>query len=524
MTYKRPHTPADPLLSLDRLSRLGVQRAWFEETVYGRDDALDLYPLKDDDELLVRVPTARIITNRHLGLEINRAPEFKLGNEAAQKWLTRILKLNGVRGTMRAAATTKSWAGDVGLLFAFKPTEKDIFGTAWQIGFIEPETYDVRSRYPSGVFREVDIYSFVDEWDAERRENRRWWKRTRYSREWLVTWPRVEGVVGDAARPSAAEFDTAAEREPDAARRDVNTLGVIPFVVIQNVSGGPQDWEGVSDYQHLTFLFHRINIALNTLEIGEQIRNRLMMALIDAEEVDVKLASGLTVLDVKSNQDGTDDRSAQVMPAPLTGIGNGQSDSLTRLMDFTLEAAGVAQTGSAKELFGNEAASSSALKTFYSLQTAVAQHKRENWLGERADFGLSAFVRKLLRAARRVDWLSTGLPDDTDLDDEQFELTLDWPEMFALSAPERQTEASVAQQANDDGLPPEIVARRWGRVLDATTPREQRDITEAIRKRQAQITAGMLEPTPPKRGILGSGQGDGLGVDGGSVTATVVPK
>lgn len=509
---------ADPLMGANRATRLLINRAWHDESIEALPDAATLYPRKED-ELRVRLPTARIITNKHLGLEISQAPQFKLGNEQAQTFLNRVLRLNGLRGAMRSAAITKSWAGDVGLLFAYKPSEREMFGTPWQVAFIQPETYDVYSRYPSGVFKEVDIYTFEDRHDDALKRMRRWWKLTRYSHGEIREWPEVEGPPDSPKRPQRREFEQKATERPQDLRTQTNTLGVIPFVVIQNRSGDTQDWEGVSDYAHLTYLFHRINVALNTLEQGEQIRNKLMLALIDAEEVDVKTAAAITVLDVKSNEDGTTDRQAQIMPAPLSQAGsNGQVDTLTRLVDYTFEAAGVAQTGSARELFGNEAASSSALRTFYAMQTAVALHKRDNWLGERVDYGLSGFVRKFFRAVKRLDPAGAGFTADTDLDDEQFELTLDWPEMFALSAPERQTEASVAQQANDDGLPPEIVASRWGRVLDATSPREIKQITEAIRKRQEQVSAGLLAPPKPRGGILGSGQGDGLLPDGGSAT------
>ena len=513
---------ADPVAALGRAERLSIHRAWFEESVYSRADAGSLYPLRDGDNLRLRVPTARLITNKHLGLEISRPPQFKLGNERAQKWLTRTLKLNGLRGAMRAAAVTKSWAGDVGLLFAYKPTEREVFGTPWQVGFIEPETYDVFSRYPSGVFREVDVYSFEDLWDEQARRSRRWWKRTRYSRENVTTWPLVEGALATTERPPVGAFDEQARQRPDEVRPAPNSLGVIPFVLIQNVSGGTQDWQGVSDYQFLTHLFHRLNVHLDSVEQGEQVRNKLMLALIDAEEVDVKLANGIAALDIKSNEDGTTDRQAQIMPTPLMNGGT-QLQFFSNLLDLTMEAAGVAQTGSARELFGNEAASSSALRTFYAMQTAVATHKRENWKGERVDYGLSGFVRKLLTAARRVDPGGPGLSSETDLEADEFELDLDWPDMFALSAPEQQTLASVAQQAHDDGLPPEVVAPVWGRVLGAGSLKEQRAISDALQRRQDRVSAGLISPPPPKRGILGSGQGDGLGDDGGSVTAVVTP-
>lgn len=523
MTYntRTYDTGGDPLLSLDRLSRLGIHRAWYEETVYGRRDAAELYPVKDGDDLRLRVPTARIITHRHVGLEMTTPPQFKIGNREAQNYLNRILKLNGIPGAMPGACITKSWGGDVGLFFTWKPTEKSIFGTPWQVGFIEPETYEVYSRYPSGVFKEVDIYTFEDRPNkAVPGTMERWWKRTRYSHALVTVWPEVRGVVGDSTRPDSAAFDSAG-REPDQVPSTTsNPLGVIPFVVIQNIATGTQDWAGASDYQHLTQLFHRLNLHLDSVEQGEQIRNRLMLALIDAEEVDVELAAGLTALMVKSDQSGADDRAAQLHPTPLMTQGGTQLMFFSTLLDLVLESARVTRTGSAKELFGNEAASSSALRTYYATQTAVTELKRSNWLGERADFGMSGFVRKLFQAAQRLD--STAPFKDTELDALDYELTLDWPPMFALTAPEQQTLASVAQQANDEGLPPEIVASLWAQVLGANSLKDQKAIADALKRQQEQVQAGLITPAPSKRGILGSGQGDGLMPDGGSATVSGV--
>lgn len=521
MTQHTPRPGGDPLLHMDRLSRLAINRAWYEETIYAREDSAELYPLQEGDDLKLRVPTARIITNRHLGLEINVAPQFKVPNVKMQTWLNRILKLNGVRGTMRAASVTKSWAGDVGVLFAYKPDEKEIFGTSWQVGFIEPETYEIYSRHPSGVFKEVDIYTFADRLEERTNQMARFWKRTRFSRQFVTTWPEVRGVIGSRDRPAGAAFDAATTPSTPAVEV-VNSLGVIPFAVIQNIATGTQSWGGASDYQHSTQLFHRLNVHLDGVEQGEQIRNRLMLALIDAEEVDVKVANGLTALDIKSKEDGTDSNPAQLLATPLLNSGGSQLAFFSALLDLIMEAAGVAQTGSAKEIFGNEAASSSALKTFFSMQTAVAQHKRENWLGERSDFGMSAVARKMMYAARKVD--STFPADSSaDLDAEEYELSLEWPPMFPLSAPEKQTLASVAQQAGDDGVPAEYIAPLWGQIIDATSLRALKDITGALAKRQEQQAEGVAMNPPPKRGILGSGQGDGLGPNGGSATATVTP-
>lgn len=502
--------------TLGRLDRLALMEAWFRDRAYERSDFARLYPGGDGEgDPLLRVPTAAIITNRHLGLEIKTPPEFRVANAGAQAWLTRLLKLNGVRGNMRAAAVQKSWAGDVGVLFAWKPSERDILGTPWQVGFIAPGTYDVVEVYPSGVFKAVDVFTFNDEPDNAA-QLVRWWTRTQYRREVVRTWPRVRGDVSSTARPAATAFDSAVTPTTPVTPQ-TNTLGVIPFAIVQNVSDG-NSWEGVSDYALRTHLFHRLNVHLDSVENGEQIRNKLMLALIDAEDVQVEAGGGVTALRVNSREDGTTDRAAQLISTPLLGGGGGTQLTLfEKLLDLTLESAGVAQVGGANEIFGNEAASSSALQTFYAAQTAVADHKRFNWLGERPDYGMSALVRKLLIAAQRVD--NDAPFRDADVTGEDFDLKLDWPPMFALSAPERQTLAGVAQQANDDGLPPEDIASLWAQALG----REGLDVIEriqkALKKRQdlAQLGAPLrASGEQGQRGILGSGQGDGQLPNGGS--------
>lgn len=511
----------DPLAEMSRMQRLGILRGWHEESVYGRKDTENLYPIPEGESLKLRIPTAKIITNRHLGLEIQSPPVFKLGNEKAQKWLTKLLRLNGFRGAMRAAATSKSWAGDVGILFAYKPSERAILGTSWQIGFIEPETYEVAETYGSGVFKAVDIYSYEDIPNDDTSHLERWWTRTRYTHQQIITWPKIKGIVGTEERPMAEEFDGYRYHKPEDYKEVRNNLGVIPFVIVQNITQSVQKWEGASDYQHLTTIFHRLNLHLDSLEQGEQIRNRLMLALIDAEEVSVQKAAGLTALDIKSREDGTDERQAKLLSTPLLhGAGN-PLEFFTTLIDLVMEAAGVAQTGSAKEIFGNEAASSNALKTFYAMQAAVAQHKRENWLGERSDFGLSALVRKLIAASNTVNPTELGLET---LDSEDLELSLDWPPMFALSAPEQQTIASVAQQAQQDNLPPEHVAALWAKVLGDNSVATLEDLAKALEEQQKLMQKGLLIPEPPARGILGSGQGDGLLDNGGSATKTKGPQ
>ncbi|AWT34569.1 hypothetical protein DM785_02630 [Deinococcus actinosclerus] len=511
--------------TLGRLNRLALFEAWFRDRAYEREDFTRLYPGGDETEYpLLRVPTAAIITGRHLGLELKSPPVFRVQNKGAQDWLTRVLKLNGLRGAMRAAAVQKSWAGDVGALFAWKPSEQGILGTPWQVGFIAPNTYEVTETYASGVFKAVDVYTYADEPNASTGKLERWWTRTQYRHDVLRTWPRVRGDVGTAARPDAVTFDAqVVPNRPVVEQR--NTLGVIPFVVIQNVTDGTQSWEGVSDYALRTHLFHRLNVHLDSVENGEQIRNRLMLALIDAEDVNVETGGGVTALRVNSREDGTTDRGAQLISTPLLGGGGGTQLTLfEKLLDLTLESAGVAQVGGANEIFGNEAASSSALQTFYAAQTAVAEHKRFNWLGERPDYGMSALVRKLFTAAQAVD---RNAPfTDVDLARDEFDLKLDWSPMFALSAPERQTLGSVAQQANDDGLPPEDIAPVWAQALG----REGLDvigrIVAALKKRQDMAALGAPLRASGEQatgGILGSGQGDGLLPNGGSATRTANP-
>ena len=517
------------LHDLARLDRLALHRAWYEDRQYDVAQAAEFYRLEDGaDWPKLRLLTARIITNRHLGLEIVQPPEFKVRHAKTQTWLTGLLRLNGVRGAMRGAAIQKSWAGDVGVLFAYKPSQREVLGTPWQVGFIEPGLYEVTRLHPSGVFDEVDVYAVREEEpDPERPQDPRWlWSRTTYTREKIIEWPEVPG--DPAVRPAAEDFETQSllvnkVRRPEGT---TNTLRVIPFVVVQNLSDGA-GWEGVSDYHLLTHQFHRLNVHVDQLEEGVVLDNKLKLVMIDAEEVYAEHGAGITTLRVNSDQSGADDRQAQVQAPPVSGTASGRLDFLALLLDAVMQAAGVAQTGTAKELFGNEAASSSALQTFFSLQAAVAQTKRENWLGERPDYGLSGLIRKLLLAASRVDSKSPVYQVAVeDLFGDDYTLQLDWPPMFALSAPERQTLASVAQQANDDGLPPEDVAPLWARVLGVTDTAAMQRIAAALKKRQEQADAGgLLRPTGEnaQRGILGSGQGDGLRADGGSATSTENP-
>ncbi len=519
-------TGSDPAAALPRRDRLAVHRAWFEERAYDLSSSADLYPVKDGGTLALRLPAARIITNRHLGLELKTPPEFRVQDAATEKWLNRILKLNGFRGSMRAAAAMKSWAGDVGVLFSWRPTERAVLGTPWQVAFISPQTYTVTERHPSGVFKAVDVFTFEDV-QREPRIPGQWvrvWTRTQYRVDVIRTWPTIDTPVNQAVHPPASEFDAMAGPTKPIAEVG-NLMGVIPFALVQNLTSGTQEWAGDSDYTHLTHLFHRLNIKLDSLDQGDQIRNRLLMALIDAEDVFTEVSDGITALRIQSDQSGASDRGAQLIPTPLLQAGDPMQFMQT-LLDLVMEAAGVAQTGNTRELFGNEAASSSALQTFYSLQTAVAEAKRANWLGERADYGLSALGRKLISAAARLDRQSPvfGVEDTSE---EKYDLTLTWPPMFAPSAPERQTLASVAQQANDDGLPPEHIAPMWATALGTSGLKAINDIKEALTRTQDRINQGLaLRPTGDnaQRGILGSGQGDGLLGNGGSATETENPE